>query len=366
MRTAALIDENGIAGRAGYQKLKEEIRADALIVVTGADFCQDGRPAAKEKYDRARRLREQGADLVLELPVYCALTTSDTFAFAAVSLLEKLNCVDELVLLYRGAEEENIRSLVQFLFIESADYQAAVKRRLAEGMEFSEAQALVTERYIPGAKKILECGMNRLTVEYARAMKRLYSTMKARFYRWEGGDAPRPEPDPRADRFLGRRFRELLDAMPAARRVRYLNEIAGGYAPDTEKLLAAYRQPENVDFASFAEALVTPERYAKDARRYLLRAILGIRQVDISICGLYSYALYARALGAYENSAIFEQVRKCAWLPVFASGRTGGQGCAQTPEMADDSVKILTEIDRRAEELYREGNLDDRSASQTS
>lgn len=35
-----------------------------------------------------------------------------------------------------------------------------------------------------------------------------------------------------------------------------------------------------------------------DAKRYLLRVLLGIRQVDISICGLYSYALYARG---WEN-----------------------------------------------------------------
>ena len=55
-----------------------------------------------------------------------------------------------------------------------------------------------------------------------------------------------------------------------------------------------------------------------DAKRYLLRVLLGIRQVDISICGLYSYALYARALGEYNDSGLLPILKEKSWIPVFS------------------------------------------------
>ena len=178
MKIAALIDEavqGGIMGAGNrtyvYQRIKEETEADALIVVTCGNFVQDGNPAETDKYQKAELLRKQGADLVLELPVYCTLTTTDTFAFAAVSMLEKLNCVNEFVAVTEEADAGILSAIVQFLFIESKEYQNTVKKYRAEGMDFNRAQAAAAERYVPGAEKILRSEANRRAVEYAKAMK---------------------------------------------------------------------------------------------------------------------------------------------------------------------------------------------------
>ena len=126
-------------------------------------------------------MRKQGADIVLEIPVYCTLTTFDTLAFAAVSMLEKLNCVDELAILCEDADEKLLKDMIQFLFIEPREYQQKIKLCMENGKNFATACAEVTEEFIPGAKAILEKQQNIHAIEYAKAMKRMYSNMKIRF-----------------------------------------------------------------------------------------------------------------------------------------------------------------------------------------
>ena len=87
MKITALIDEFQeieIDRTQLFQKIKSKTNADALIVVTSGNFTQKGLLASVDKYKKADILKKQGADIVLELPVYCTLTTFDTFAFAAV------------------------------------------------------------------------------------------------------------------------------------------------------------------------------------------------------------------------------------------------------------------------------------------
>ena len=101
MKLTALIDEFEpieINRIKLFQHIKKKTEADGLVVVTSGNFTQKGLLASVSKYKKAEILRKQGADIVLEIQVYCTLTTFDTLAFAAVSMLEKLNCVDELAI----------------------------------------------------------------------------------------------------------------------------------------------------------------------------------------------------------------------------------------------------------------------------
>lgn len=52
---------------------------------------------------------------------------------------------------------------------------------MENGKNFATACAEVTEEFIPGAKAILEKQQNIHAIEYAKAMKRMYSNMKIRF-----------------------------------------------------------------------------------------------------------------------------------------------------------------------------------------
>ena len=51
------------------EKARNDTNADYLIVVMSGNFVQRGAPALIDKYTRAKMALENGADLVLELPV---------------------------------------------------------------------------------------------------------------------------------------------------------------------------------------------------------------------------------------------------------------------------------------------------------
>ena len=73
-----------------------QMGADYVIVVMSGNYVQRGEPAILDKYSRTRIALEQGADLVLELPVGYSTSSAQTFAYAGVNLLHRLGCVTHL------------------------------------------------------------------------------------------------------------------------------------------------------------------------------------------------------------------------------------------------------------------------------
>ena len=57
-------------------KAREETNADYIVVVLSGDFVQRGSPAIIDKYSRTQTALMAGADLVLELPVYYATSST--------------------------------------------------------------------------------------------------------------------------------------------------------------------------------------------------------------------------------------------------------------------------------------------------
>lgn len=372
MKITALIDEFQeieIDRTQLFQKIKSKINADALIVVTSGNFTQKGLSASVDKYKKADILKKQGADLVLELPVYCTLTTFDTFAFAAVSMLEKLNCVDELAILCEDADEKLLKDMIQFLFIEPREYQQKIKLCMENGKNFATACAEVTEEFIPGAKAILEKQQNIHAIEYAKAMKRMYSNMKIRIVNMnefiERQDKIKETSDKYAKgadvitRFearLGEQLMQMLALHTEEQNTKYLNEISGGYGPMTKQILKVYNkcniQNGNLFFEQLANVISNQNYSTEELRRYLLKVLIGVRHVEISICGIYSYALYVRALDNNAEKDIYKRIKEYSWIPVLLeSSEAEARKNLKLPQM-DDSRRMLLELDWKAQELY--------------
>ena len=372
MKLTALIDEFEpieIDRTELFQHIKKKTEADGLVVATSGNFTQKGLPASVSKYKKAEILKKQGADIVLELPVYCTLTTLDTFSFAAVSMLEKLNCVDELVILCEDADEKLLKEMIQFLFIEPREYQQKVKLCMENGKNFATACAEVTEEFIPGAKAILEKQQNVHAIEYAKAMKRMYSNMKIRFVNMnefiERQDKIKETSDKYAKgadvitRFearLGEQLMQMLALHTEEQNTKYLNEISGGYGSMTKQILKVYNECGIQNGNSFFEQLanvISNQNYSiEELRRYLLKVLIGVRHVEISICGLYSYALYVRALDNNAEKDIYKRVKEHSWIPVLLeSSEAEARKNLKLPQM-DDSRWMLLELDWKAQELY--------------
>ena len=71
-------------------KARQISQADCIIVVMSGNFVQRGEPAVIDKYARTSAALKAGADIVVELPVYYALSSAENFAKGAVLTLNTM------------------------------------------------------------------------------------------------------------------------------------------------------------------------------------------------------------------------------------------------------------------------------------
>ncbi|KOY71173.1 nucleotidyltransferase [Apilactobacillus kunkeei] len=74
------------------EQARRATNADAVIVIMSGNWVQRGQPAILDKWTRAQMALENGADMVIELPVQCAVQSADIFALHAVNILASLKC----------------------------------------------------------------------------------------------------------------------------------------------------------------------------------------------------------------------------------------------------------------------------------
>lgn len=74
------------------QQAKQTTGADIVIIVMSGNWVQRGQPAIIDKWQRAEIALNNGADIVIELPVQAAVQAADIFAKKAVEILSKFHC----------------------------------------------------------------------------------------------------------------------------------------------------------------------------------------------------------------------------------------------------------------------------------
>ena len=72
------------------QTAKRLTQADVVVVVMSGNFTQRGEPTIVDKWTRAQEALANGADLVVELPLYDAVQPGQRFATGALRLLNDL------------------------------------------------------------------------------------------------------------------------------------------------------------------------------------------------------------------------------------------------------------------------------------
>lgn len=78
--------------RYHLRQAQQLTNADCVIVVMSGDWLQRGEPAILDKWTRAKLALENGADLVIELPVFFATQPAHLFARGGIELLSALDC----------------------------------------------------------------------------------------------------------------------------------------------------------------------------------------------------------------------------------------------------------------------------------
>ena len=162
--------------------------ADAAIVVMSGNFVQRGTPAFMPKHLRANMALQSGAAVVLELPVHYATGSAAYFAYGAVTLLHKLNCIDTICF---GCEYEDatpLEEIATLLIQEPQEYKDALQAALKKGVSFPSARAKAFASYSGNAAlaKYLSEPNAILGIEYIKAILQLQSTMHWRAIKREG------------------------------------------------------------------------------------------------------------------------------------------------------------------------------------
>ena len=160
-------------------KARQISQADCIIVVMSGNFVQRGEPAVIDKYARTRAALKAGADIVVELPVYYALSSAENFAKGAVLTLNGLKASS----ICFGAETDNTDSLSQIsqtIVSESPEYKTILNKALASGLSYPAARQTALLEYLPECKDIIAGSNNILAIEYIKAI--LGSKLKMEYY----------------------------------------------------------------------------------------------------------------------------------------------------------------------------------------
>ena len=93
MKTCGIIAEFNPFHNGHLQHIEQARKltgAQKIVVVMSGNFVQRGEPALCGKFARAKMALLNGADIVVELPVYFACASAEYFSMAAVKLLDDL------------------------------------------------------------------------------------------------------------------------------------------------------------------------------------------------------------------------------------------------------------------------------------
>ncbi len=182
----------------GHKKQLDKIRAclgaeTTIVCLMSGNFVQRGHPAIFDKMRRAEAALQNGADLVLELPITYALSSAEGFAAGGVAILDKLCDI-----LCFGAETADAQALMQTAgALLSPEFSRVLRIQLDGGFSFPAArQAALADLGLDGS--ILETPNNILAVEYCKAILsqgsklRIFPIMRCGSYHETEADAENP------------------------------------------------------------------------------------------------------------------------------------------------------------------------------
>ena len=316
------------------EKAKELANADYAIVVMSGNFVQRGAPAIIPKHLRAEVALKCGADLVIELPVCYATGTAEQFAYGAVSLLDKLGCVDAICFGSECGDINALSDLAKLLCDEPEEYKRALQECLRSGMSFPLARQRAIQVSCDNShlSELLEQPNNILGVEYLKALYRLGSNIEPMTIQREVSHYHDTElqvqfssasalrstiADGDFAKLHGQIPSECMPSLEDGYEVRYpvyaddfslflkynlLNETAlslVNYADVSEELAnrICNRLNDYVSFDQFCELLKTKEITYTRISRALIHILLGVKKND------YVEIEYARVLGFRKDSS---------------------------------------------------------------
>ena len=177
MKTAGIICEYN-PFHTGHKYHIEHIKKefDAVVCIMSGSFVQRGGVAIYDKWSRARSALENGADLVIELPVKYALSSAEGFAEGGIRILDATGVIDALCFGSESGDIAELTSCARTLLTEPAEVSQKIKALMNEGLPYAKARALAYEGVLD--TELLSQPNNILAIEYIKALLKSNSSIK--------------------------------------------------------------------------------------------------------------------------------------------------------------------------------------------
>ncbi len=173
MKAVAIICEyNPFHNGHKYQleKAKDVSGCDAAVCIMSGSFVQRGDIAVFDKWSRAEAALKNGADLVIELPVWYVLQSADMFAKGAIEILSKAHLAGALSFGSESADTAALLKCGQILANESDVFKDNIEKLMADGMGYPAALRECIAGVYPELKEITENPNDMLGASYISAM----------------------------------------------------------------------------------------------------------------------------------------------------------------------------------------------------
>lgn len=145
--------------------------SEPVVCVMSGAFVQRGEPAVTDKWTRAKMALENGADLILELPVTFSLNTARKFAYGAAATLHAAGVVDTLAFGSESGNAQELSRAAALFAYEPTEVSQRLKKYMSEGMSYPAARARAYEGLI--SPSLLSSPNDILGIEYLRAAREL-------------------------------------------------------------------------------------------------------------------------------------------------------------------------------------------------
>lgn len=334
MRTAFFCDftESAEQEKLWCDEVRRRTEADELMAIMSGDYLQNGLPALEDKKTRARKGIEAGADAVFEMSLYASLSSIGIFAFSAARMIDKLKCVDSLVL-ETNMSKEMIEKIVFLLIANTRSFQQKVTAYKLKGMTFYAAQAKALGEEVDGAEECMLDWTNILAVETAKSLKIMYSPIQCIY-------VPKRIFSEGTVTKVSRRLGDFVQYQTYVQETK-LSDIYGGYEELTNRIMAC--RDVFSDFNSFVADVAGTDKDVYDVRKYFLRLLCGLKKSRVTVWRMYDFVPYC-VLHTKERE-LFERLAASKRLPLMDSEGNG--------YLEEQSKRELYAFEKMAEKIYR-------------
>lgn len=150
--------------------------ATHITAIMSGNYVQRGDVAVLSKKIRTEMALNNGADLVVELPLPYAVANAQVFAKGGVGIADKMGCVSKLAF---ASECGNKDKLISVADISSSDeFNSLFKAEIAKGISYPNALNKAIESINSELSNIMTSPNNVLGIEYIKALKEIDSDIE--------------------------------------------------------------------------------------------------------------------------------------------------------------------------------------------